>query len=77
MAGDCMRILCELAVIKPIPTGNSYGPPDECDRLSVALKHLEDDDSLTDVTLLSGGRQIKAHRVVLATRSPSIVLLFT
>lgn len=56
---------------------NKIKDPGHCKTLSASLFKLRENGALCDVTLVSNGKKIKAHRVVLAACSEYFNAMFT
>ncbi|XP_044318534.1 BTB/POZ and MATH domain-containing protein 2-like [Triticum aestivum] len=72
LVDDCLTIRCVLTVIKPRTEGTTAAPAAAAP-LPDMLRHLQrmlEDGKGADVTINVGGRAFRAHRCVLAARSP-------
>ncbi|KAJ8683984.1 hypothetical protein QAD02_019776 [Eretmocerus hayati] len=79
---DSLRLLCEVTVstgnvINREPVEEFEAPIDCTAKLRTDLSHLLEDQTSCDVTLISaGGDHLRAHKLVLCTRSPVFAAMF-
>ena len=66
-------LLCLTDHSECVETSNTLVPADD---IRKGIKRLYKDDSLTDVTITCGGKEFRAHKVILASQSPVFKKMF-
>lgn len=74
--GDSLTIVCRVRVLLGTETASDTLSIPAC-KMQQDFETILKNQQFTDVTLIVEGRSIKAHKVILATRSPVFAAMFT